>query len=704
MMEPYEHQLQGVNFYTHIRQVKRKKVAYSDDILTFDIEVTSAWINEHGNIIRYHTGRSSEYWQSLQPLALCYIWQFSFNDHVYYGRELTDFLDVLRDLPKNINFIIWVHNLSYEFHFLQNILTCDTVFARSAHKPIKCIWKKFPHIEFRCSYMLTRLSLADWGQQIGLPKMVGDLNYERIRTPKTVLSEKELHYCERDCEVVYAGIMDYLKRYRHLEDIPLTQTGTVRRVVKERLIISDNFYRRFIKKLCPKNAHEYKILQRIFAGGYTHANRMYAGDVIREHIEHYDFASSYPTVMICEKYPMSPWVYTAKHEIPDENTFEDTAYIMHVKITGLLCQTFNTYLQASKCDAKKAQYDNGRVISADEVETWITEQDYMTLKESYTWDSFEVLHLYKSRKQYLPRDFILYILELYENKTKLKGLPDYEDLYLQSKQYINALFGMMVTAICQADIILDGDEWKTAQLTEDVVTEKLQKLISQQWSDQYFLSYSWGCWVTAYARRNLWKCLLYCDMDALYCDTDSIFVKGTYDFSWYNDEVTEKIRKMCDLYGIDFERTRPKKKNGKPAPLGIFEKEDDCTEFITLGAKRYVERRATDGRLHLTVAGINKESVELLHNDISNFKDGFNFDKDKKPVHKQLITYVTDMPSVIYPDGYRSTYTHGINMRRTGYLLSMTDGYKSLIKYFDKIPAELPEQVKITFRGKFHVS
>ena len=377
---------------------------------------------------------------------------------------------------------------------------------------------------------------------------------------------------------------------------------------------------------------------------------------------------------------------------------------MHVKITGILCQTFNTYLQASKCDAKKAQYDNGRVISADEVETWITEQDYMTLKESYTWDSFEVLHLYKSRKQYLPRDFILYILELYENKTKLKGLPNYEDLYLQSKQYINALFGMMVTAICQADIILDGDEWKTTQLTEGVVTEKLQKLISQQWSDQYFLSYSWGCWVTAYARRNLWKCLLYCDEDALYCDTDSIFVKGSYDFSWYNEEVTEKIRKMCDLYDIDFERTRPKKKNGKPAPLGIFDKEDDCTEFITLGAKRYVERRATDGRLHLTVAGINKGSVELLHNDISNFKDGFNFDKDKKPVHKQLITYVTDMPSVIYPDGYRSTYTHGINMRRTGYLLSMTDEYKSLIKYFDKIPAELPEQVKISFRGKFHAT
>ena len=93
-----------------------------------------------------------------------------------------------------------------------------------------------------------------------------------------------------------------------------------------------------------------------------------------------------------------------------------------------------------------------------------------------------------------------------------------------------------------------------------------------------------------------------------------------------------------------------------------------------------------------------------MHEDVADVKDGFKFEKDKGRVHKQLITYVTDMPSVIYPDGYQSTYTHGINIRRTGYLLSMTDEYKSLIKYFNKIPAELPEQVKISFRGKFHVS
>lgn len=703
-MVRYDGQLKEIEYHTHRREIKKQRHEICDDILTFDIEVSSAWINEYGNVIRYHRGHNAEYWNQKTPLALCYIWQFSFNDNVYFGRELSDFLDVLNDLPSDIDFVIWVHNLSYEFHFLQNILKCADVFARSPHKPIKCTWEGYPNITFRCSYMLTRLSLADWGQQIGLPKMVGDLDYEKIRTPKTELSEKELHYCERDCEVVYAGIKDYLKRYKRQEDIPLTQTGTVRQVVKEKLCKNDRYYKRFIKTLCPRNAQEYKILQKIFAGGYTHANRFYAGQVITGTIEHYDFASSYPTVMICEKYPMSPWVYTGIRKLPDQNTFDNTAYILHLRFFGLQCQSFNTYIQASKSSGSNMIYDNGRVISADDLEIWITEQDFLTIQESYTWDSLKVLHVYKSRKQYLPREFISYILELYENKTKLKGVKGYEDLFLQSKQYINSTFGMMVTAVCQANVTLNGDTWETEKLTEDAVNEKLQDIIKKMWSDQYFLSYSWGCWVTAYARRNLWKCLLSCDETAIYCDTDSIFVKGRHDFTWYNAEVTEKIHKMCDLYGIDFQRTRPKKKSGKEAPIGIFDKEDDCTEFITLGAKRYVERRKSDGKLHLTVAGINKSSVELLHNNIYNFVDGFNFDKDKKPVHKQLATYITDMPSVIWPDGYHSTCTHGINLRRTGYVLGMTDEYKDLIGYFDRPVEEImTEQIKQSMRGKYHV-
>lgn len=695
----YEHQLCDTEFKVEKRynKKKHKKELYCHDILVLDIEVTSAWLTNQG-VIGYERGKDAEYWNQLVPLSLPYIWQLSINDTVYYGREFRDLLEVFDDLPKNIKYIIWVHNLSYEFQFLCNIFSWNSVFARTAHKVMKCVPKEFPNIEFRCTYFLTRLSLESWGKQLGVYKLKGDLDYEKIRTPLTKLTSKEMDYCERDCLVVYEGIKDYLKRYRDQWDIPLTQTGTVRREVKNRLV-NQSRYMRFIKKLVPYSARRYALLQRIFAGGYTHANRLHAGIVQDGIIEHYDFASSYPTVMVAEKYPMSPWAYTGLKEIPSEDTFDTWAYIFCLEFKKIRCTTFNTYIQAVKCAGKNMRYDNGRVISADSLVIYVTEQDYLTIKETYTWEEMTVLKVYKSLKGYLPKPLTEYILELYANKTELKGIPEKEDIYMQSKQYINSLFGMCVTAIVQADVVYDG-EWHMQKLTPEYVDDYLQQLRNpSRWEQRYFLSYSWGCWVTAYARRNLWRCIEKVDEDLLYSDTDSIFVLGEHDFSWYNNEITEKLRKACEETGLDFSKTRPKTTKGKEKPMGVFDKEDDCTQFLTLGAKRYVERRKSDGELHLTVSGINKDAVKLLENDIENFRENFDFDKDAECVNKRLATYVDGMPIVKYPDGYISTYTHGINMRRTGYKLTMTDEYKTLIDYVTMIE-EAPDQYRVHERGR----
>lgn len=724
-MELYNHQLleRKLNirkYRNHHKQKDGKSSTqyFCDDILTFDIEVTSAWIDENNNIIGYEKGFSSDYWNSLNPLALPYIWQFSINDDVYYGREFNDFINVLNDIKRRkLTCIIWVHNLAYEFQFLCNILTWKSVFAKTPHKPMKCISNEYPNIEFRCTYMLTRLSLESWGKQIGMPKKVGDLDYEKIRTPLSQLNDKEMGYCERDCIVVYKGIKKYLETYENQWKIPLTQTGTVRQIVKE-LLFQDETYSKKIKRLVPKSAEEYKRLQQVFAGGYTHANRKYAGIVIEDYIEHYDFASSYPTVMIAEKYPMQPW--TTTNRIIEEELFDDYAFIYRIAFYEIETKSYNTYLQLSKCiHFEKTQLDNGRILKAKKVELYITEQDYITLNNNYTWEKIEIVEAYKSKKGYLPTPFVDYILQLYVNKTELKDVDGMEDLYLQSKQYINSLFGMMVTAIIQANVTLDDDIWSVEKLTEFFIDNKLNQLSSSNPREKrYFLSYSWGCWVTAYARRNLWKCIEKCDKDMIYCDTDSIFVIGKHDFTWYNNEIVKKLQIACEYHNIDFNRTRPKAPNGKICQLGIFDAEKPCSEFITLGAKRYVERRIEDNELHLTVSGINKEAVALLRNDIYNFRDGFIFDKDGivrdknnnvvyenyECVNKRLLSYLNNMPSIKYPDGYISNYKYGINMRRNGYKLSVTDEYDDLLNFMQMSINDIPEESKMMLKGFFRIS
>lgn len=419
-----------------------QKKHYIDDIITFDIETTSAWMLDDGSIIPYHTGETDEFWNNLKPLAIPYIWQCSINETVYYGGEFSEFITLLSHIPKEYHCVCWVHNLGFEYEFLQNVLTFNKVFARTPHKPMKASCVEFPNVEFRCSYFLTNMSLDTWGKKLGLPKMTGDLDYEVIRTPLSIpsMTAAELKYCERDCEVVYVGIKDYLSRYKNQWDIPMTSTGTVRRVIKD-LLVSDPEYVRWMKKLVPKNPEEYALALEVFAGGYTHANRIHANETITEPVSHKDYKSSYPYVMCSEKFPCNRWVHKGILEIPDESEFEDTAFIMKLRFKNIKSTNFNTYLQNSKCKSINPMLDNGRIIKADELYTVCTEQDYLIIKHNYQWSDVEVIDIIYSAKDYLPKEYIEYILELFYNKECLKGGDaDQEQMYMLSKTYINALY------------------------------------------------------------------------------------------------------------------------------------------------------------------------------------------------------------------------------------------------------------------------
>ena len=167
--------------------------------------------------------------------------------------------------------------------------------------------------------------------------------------------------------------------------IPLTQTGTVRREVKD-LLVKDKQYVRHMKKLVPKSPEEYKRLQNVFAGGYTHANQMYSGKLVDEYIEHYDFASSYPAVMFCEKYPMEAWYYNGNNRIPvNDDTFDHTAHIFYLQFTKIESVSFNTYIQQSRCSCYNPKVDNGRILYADALEIYCTEQDWITSTVKHPW-------------------------------------------------------------------------------------------------------------------------------------------------------------------------------------------------------------------------------------------------------------------------------------------------------------------------------
>ena len=526
--------------------------------------------------------------------------------------------------------------------------------------------------------MLTRQSLANWAKNEKLPikKLVGDLDYTILRTPKTKLTDTELQYCINDVLVMYHGLMKYKDKYAHVCDIPLTQTGEVRRVIQNKMNCKEEYkYRKNCIELIPRTLDEYKRLVDIFCGGYTHANFIHARKII-ENVECKDIASSYPTVMCLEKYPMTRFIKCKPYEKYFNN--DKYSYIIMFECS-IESKLWNTFLSLSKCKAieKKPRLDNGRVISAKYVKLIMTNVDFEIFTKCYDITNLNILEFYVSINDYLSPTFVKYILELYKDKTELKDIEEFADKYAISKQYINSMFGMMCTKNITDEILFDG-EWKKNKLNEEIFYSKIaheKKLLSKT-----FTAFQFGVWVTAYARRNLWLGIIDIDYDVVYCDTDSIKHIGNHDdfFDNYNKKIEERENIRADMLGVDRKSFAPKDKHGKEHRLGIFDVEKTCDKFITLGAKKYLCE--IDGKLKMTVSGVRKDAVSQL-DSIEDFKLGLKFDTEH--AKKLLMSYNDDMPSVVWNvgqyDEYISNYKYGICAQPTTYEVGMSEDYLSLL-------------------------
>lgn len=683
-----------------------KKQSYDNNIFCFDIETSSAWINDNLEIIPFKKEIKSKEYNRYVPLSLVYIWQFSINDNVLYGRYLEDFATLIDELETLVERpTIWIHNASYEFQFLLNIFKFDKVFARKAHK---VIYADRGNVRFRCSYFLTRLSLADWAADTGkVKKLVGSLDYNRIRTPNSRMTVQELLYCEYDCLCMYYGLLKFVEKYTYIENIPLTQTGEVRRAVKKMYQYDYNWHNR-MTQLIPKSLDEYMFMKAAFQGGYTHGNYLYANRTVYD-VKSKDISSSYPTVMICEKFPMSAWTYVRPYEL-DKYRNEKYSLLLDVTLYDVKPKMSFTYISTSKCyDYDKDENgnatwktDNGRLLKGKWVSMKITNVDLDIIEKCYDIGKIKYNKILKSVNDYLPRKFIAFILELYANKTTLKDVIGKEAIYMAAKQMLNSLYGMMVTDLIPSDYDFIDYKW---QKTTTEVNEALDELRCKPWKN--FTAYQHGIFITAYARRNLWKIITQISDDIVYVDTDSVKYVGEHEdiFEQYNKDIIEKIKLAMDELKLNFEATHPKTPKGKEKQIGIFDTEKPYYKFRTLGAKRYCyvyypsENRIShrnikargkafksaryDYGIHVTVSGVSKKKGGRQLKSIEQFTPNLVFDTDHSG--KMTFKYLSDMPAVIWQDGkedeYISHQKFGINALPSTYSMSLSNDYSTLLLF-----------------------
>lgn len=671
--------LSETDFQTYYFKKKNRADIVNDDIMCFDIETSSGFLHKDSDTLEPYLGKSKKYYEDCKKFSICYVWQFSINDNVFWGRTLEDFKDFLQELEyyEPHKKIVYIHNFSFEFQFLINVLQFDYVFARQARKPLFAEWSTY---QFRCSYFLTNMSLATWAEQrkLSVQKLVGDLDYTILRTPKTKLTDTELAYCFNDVLVMYFGLLQYKEKYGHVIDIPFTQTGEVRKEVIDRMNVSSEYkYRKRCIKLIPETIEDYTLLCDCFMGGYTHSNAVHT-NIVLDNVSSKDISSSYPTVMCLEKYPMTYFEET----VPCDDYFnnDNYSYIITFDVEHLHSKRWNTWLSFSKCTKIKGySLDNGRVLKADYVQLSLTNVDYEMFQLCYDFDNLNIIDFRISSNDYLSPTFVKYILELYGNKTTLKGIKEKEPLYMKSKQYINSMYGMMVTKNITDTIEFEEDRWKKELLNEKNFYTKIAS--EKKKLSKTFGAFQFGVWVTAYARRNLWQGILALDYNIAYCDTDSIkFIDCDSNFfNEYNKRIEERENERADMLGIPRDKFCPRDKNGIPHRLGIFDDDGQYRKFKTLGAKKYCYVD-NDNKLHMTVSGVRKSAVSQLH-DIDDFKDGTVFDVEH--AQKLLMSYIDDMTPIVWNKGqydeFYSNYQHGICAQPTTYSLGITDDYESIL-------------------------
>lgn len=153
---------------------------------------------------------------------------------------------------------------------MRNIFNFKSVFARKSRKPIMFKTDGY-NFTFKCTLSQSNCSLEKLPSVYKLPvqKLTGNLDYYKIRNSKTILTDKELAYCENDCLVVYEYIKKEREQYNTLKNMPLTSTGHVRKELKEK--INRNYkYKWQVKKAINTDGHVFNLLQDAFQGGYTH--------------------------------------------------------------------------------------------------------------------------------------------------------------------------------------------------------------------------------------------------------------------------------------------------------------------------------------------------------------------------------------------------------------------------------------------------
>lgn len=697
-----------------------------------------------------------------------YIWQALVNNTVIIGRTIDEFKQLTSIIATHLNLGIhdvrdkkgkivkksyearfWVANLSYEFAHIHKHFKFTNVFAKKLRQPISATTED--GIIFQDALAISGTSLAGIPKQFNTPtkKLKGDLDYDKPRNTQTPLTAQERQYCINDV-VILGEFSNYLQQ-AYIQNglkIPQTKTGILRNDVKTafKAIAQHKGYwdkgiNSWLYSILPHTAEEFQTVQeRLFRGGFTHANPAHAGKVLTD-VNGVDFTSSYPAVILQKDFPMTAFVPVQPpqtlNEVANPMTYDPHSH-QQVKAVSKGVYTFTNlrvtrgmgvesvsklyeYLDNGNSEEKARMacgtliVDNGKILFAGTATLHLTDADLRIFLKFYTWDKVVLTDYMVATAGKLPTYLTRIVCKYYQIKAELKDQcrknnidPDTLVAYKLAKAMVNSAYGMMCEKLHLENPDYNNGLWEDEEgyrndfayneSFEHIVFGDLDKLAAGKAGIKRILSPFWGVWVTAYARENLLNMVYEIGDDAVYCDTDSIYFLNVDKHMPKIDAYNKYIFNLNNSWTANVPDITP----AYFEDLGAFElinKDGNYTRFKTLGAKRYLKEgphldkktNTISIEIGQTIAGLPK-GVLIEYSDHLN-KDPFDIFEDNLTIPENFVNknahiYNPNPHSDIVTDEFGHTETmtslSSVAIYPVGFSLGLADDYRSLLfRLFD---------------------
>ena len=353
--------------------------------------------------------------------------------------------------------------------------------------------------------------------------------------------------------------------------------------IKYRYYLRSSWNQAYLRELLPQSIEQYQLMFSLNRAAFYYQNSSFIGRIVPR-VNSYDISSSHIGFMARKKYPSSSFI---------EANEEDYQKIIKNKELGWMGEFVFRKLRYKIDFPVNSGFWIQRLDNGDYLVN-LTSVDIEWFKQIFEWDEAAVYSLYYCKMNYLPKEYINMVDELYRIKDiQKKGTYPKEICKFRAE----LPFGQSIKKVeYEEELKYDSkhDMFITVPTAVKPFNQVKLSLIKRGIPVQI------GLWTVAYSRLELVNIMLKIGLDkVVYGDTDCVkFIgdEGIEVIKEWNEGINQEIKENKNNPYVLSEK------------LGRWQNEGRLEGFKTIGIKWYLTL-SEDGEWDVKCAGGDKEAL-----------------------------------------------------------------------------------------------